>query len=165
MVHGLPYIYHRFYVPAKKGDIPFNDFKLIINDFNKMVMDEVITKGCRFRPLNSLGPIYIERIKRADHINNSSVDWKASLAHREELIKSGKIPYNKETAPDGVKWFILFDTDHIARFRWRKSTTSVKNWSMYSFVPTRGKVGNKTKLKNFLLEDPDRIFIYRERPA
>jgi hypothetical protein len=64
-----------------------------------------------------------------------TIDWKATNIRKAELIAVGKIPYDKETAPDGIKYFMYNgkqDVRYMLMFR-KKSKDVIP--SEYHFKP------------------------------
>ncbi len=135
------------YYRTMEGDLPKSLYKNICQDFNIAIMDHIIYDAGTFDMGYNLSTISILRIKR--NFKNPQVDWAASNEYKEELLKQGKELYSKDN-PDGIKWFIYHDEDWYCRFYWKKSFCKVKNKSAYKFIATRGKKGNKRKLKDHL---------------
>ena len=140
---------YRFYV-ADGGTLPRALYKNICQDFNIKIMDHIIYDAGTFDMGNYLSTLNIRRIKR--NFKNPHVDWKASNDYKEELLAEGKKLYDHETG-EGTKWLIYHDEEWYCRFYWKKQHARFKNKSVYKFVATRGKVGNKTKLIDHLNEN------------
>lgn len=157
MIFNLPDIYKQYYQTELNGDLPYSLYRDLIYDFNEMVMDQLIYDQKVLPMGNALGPLSIERFMRGKITSQKSINWPLSFQRKQEIIDSGGIPYSKEHAPDGEKWFVYFDNDKVARFRWNKWRCSVKNHPLYSFTATRGSRGNKEKLKAFIRADERNI--------
>lgn len=140
---------YRFYV-ADGGVLPKTLYKNICQDFNIQIMDHIIKEAGRFDMGSYLSTLSIRRIKR--NFKNPHVDWKASNEYRQELLDKGEKLYDHKTG-EGTKWLIYHDEEWYCRFYWKKQHAKFKNKSVYKFVATRGKVGNKTKLINHLNEN------------
>jgi|SRR5690625_522692 len=149
---------YRDYV-ASGGELDEALFHSICEEFNERVMDEVIYKGREFNMGERLSTIEVVVADR--NFNSPMVNWNESNKLKEELLSEGKELYSKDN-PDGEKWFVYHTDDWYCKFHWNKSRCVVQNKSVYRFTPTRGKVGNKTKLKNFLREDQLAYIKYRK---
>lgn len=118
----------------KSFDINYSDFKDIITIFNNSMVDEVL-KGYQFIPFSKLGQLEIKKIDRSTYNN---INWKASNELKAQLIEEGKVPYNKETAPNGVFWHVYYTDPHYFRWNWfrNKKARFTKNIMSYKFKPT-----------------------------
>lgn len=134
---------------ADGGTLPKAMYKNICQDFNIHIMEHIIYDAGRFDMGNNLSTISIRRIKR--NYNNPQVNWHESNKYRQELIDKGEKLYDHETG-EGTKWLIYHDEEWYCRFYWKKKYAKFKNKTVYKFVATRGKVGNKKKLKDHLNE-------------
>lgn len=148
MTFNTPQIY-KFYT-KQGGILSQTTFSEICQEFNQMVMDEIILQGGVFDMGNNLSTLSIGRIKR--NYSNRQVDWQASNKLKEELLSEGKELYDSETG-EGHKWLVYFTNTWYCRFYWNKGKCKVPNKSAYRFTATRGDVGNKTKLKELLRSD------------
>jgi len=83
---------------------------------------------------------------------NPQVNWKESLALKEQIISEGKQLWDGET---GEKWIIYFDQKWFLKIHWAKNLKALqmKNKKRYRFLPARGLTGPKTKLKDLIKED------------
>lgn len=138
------------YYKANGGTLKKSLFKNICQDFNIHIMNHLIYEAGVFDMGNNLSTLSICRIKR--NFNKPSVNWKASNQYREELLEQGEKLYDPETGK-GTKWLIYHDEEWYCRFYWKKRFAKFKNKSVYRFIATRGKKGNKTKLKDHLREN------------
>lgn len=126
-------------------------YKYVIKTFNKRIVEKIL-EGYKFNLGANLGFIAIKRLKR-NH-NRLSINWGASKKLKKEIIERGGIPYNKETAPDGEKWFVYYTDDYKHLWFWKRSWCTVKNKSFYAFRPTTGKSGNIKKLVKYIKDNP-----------
>ena len=145
------------YYVAEGGTLDRALFKNICQDFNIQIMNHIIYEGGRFDMGNNLSTISIKRIKR--NYKKPQVDWNASNQYRQELEEKGIELYNNQTGK-GEKWLIYHDEEWYCRFFWQKKYSKFKNKKAYKFIATRGKVGNKTKLKEHLAENELNITKY-----
>jgi hypothetical protein len=148
LTYNSPEIY-TFY-QAKGGELSYSEWSSIVQEFNEMAMNEIILKGGKLNLGANLSTLSIGRIKRNYH--NQQVNWAESNKLKEQLLEEGKQLYDKETGK-GEKWIVYFTNDWYCRFYWNKGNCKIPNKSVYRFVATRGKMGNKTKLKNLLRSD------------
>lgn len=148
MRHNLDQLYN--YYLEQGGTLPEKTYKTICKEFNQAVIDDIILQGDKFKMGNHLSTLSILRIDRS--YKKPTIDWAKSKRYRKELLDEGEELYNKETG-EGVKWYIYYTDEHYFRFYWNKARCKVKNKTVYSFHPTGGRVGNKTKLKQLLAND------------
>jgi hypothetical protein len=132
---------------AQGGTLPKALFKNICQDFNIHIMNHIIYDHGTFDMGSNLSTINILRIKR-NH-NKPQVNWNESNKLKQQLLDEGKELYDPETG-EGEEWLVYHTDPWYCRFYWKKFYAKVKNKSAYSFRATRGKKGNKTKLKDFL---------------
>lgn len=114
-----------------KKEIPFKEFRPVIKEFYKLISNEIIFKAYKFT-VGEIGEFKIVRDKR----RGKSINWGASNKRKQELIDAGEVPFNKDNAPDGVKWFIYHEGDYF-KWQWYKSHTYVKNINVTAFRATR----------------------------
>ena len=141
-------IYHDYEMNG--GSLDEKIFHKLCIEFNTAVMDEVIYKGREFDMGFRLSTIEVVRADR--DFKNKTINWNASNKLKEKIIEEGGTPYSKDN-PEGEKWFVYYTDDWYCRINWNKSRCIVKNKTAYRFIATRGKIGNKTKLKNLLNSD------------
>lgn len=132
------------------GELPYKIWSDLCQEFNMAAMEEIVLQGGEFNLKHNLSTISIGRLKR--NYKNQQINWGESYKLRDELLEQGKKLYDKETG-EGHKWFVYFTSDWYCRFYWNKGKCRVPNKTVYRFVPTRGKMGNKTKLKELLRSD------------
>jgi hypothetical protein len=135
------------YYKADGGELQKSLYKNICQDFNIGIFNHIIYDAGVFDMGFNLSTLSIMRIKR--NYKNPQVNWNESNKYKEELLEAGESIYSKDN-PDGIKWFIYHDEDWYCRFYWKKSFCKVPNKSAYRFIATRGKQGNKKKLKDHL---------------
>lgn len=149
---------YRHYI-ADGGTLEKSLYKNICQDFNIHIMEYIIYQAGTFDMGHYLSTINILRLKR--NYSNPQVDWKASNEYREELLEKGEKLYDPDTG-EGTKWLIYHTDTWYCRFYWKKLFAKVKNKSAYSFIATRGKKGNKTKLKKHLNENEINYIKYED---
>jgi hypothetical protein len=122
----------------KASYVPYTVFKTICHLYNTHLVSSVL-KGVEF-PLGRLGSLSIIRKPRLfvmdekDGVPTKNINWHLSLKRKEELIAQGITPYNKETNPDGVKWFVYHDEPFTYWFRWIPSR--IRHRKLIKFMPT-----------------------------
>lgn len=129
-------------------NIEYKDFYYIVRDFNKSVSNKIINDHYKFA--FGLGLIEVLRTNR----KGKSIDWHTSKQLKQALIDSGKTPFNKETAPEGEKWFVYFEGKDYFKWHWfkDKGCDFVKNVKYYVFKPMADnikKVGKAVKENPF----------------
>ena len=97
-------------------------FKEAIYAYNYNMVKEMIM-GAKMRLGKEMGTISIFKKKRTFYIDEETtvtrnIDWGESIKNKQTLIDAGITPYDKNTAPDGVKWFIYHNEDYTYWFKW-----------------------------------------------
>jgi len=136
---------------SKKSVIKFKLYKFIVNLFNESICDYIIKEGYTLRMGHNLGNIYIARKLRSQQ---RPIDWGASNKIKASIIADGKVPYNKETAPEGEKYIVYHDSKYANYWFWTKFACAVKNRDFFSFNPTKGDFGNVKKLHKYANNNP-----------
>jgi hypothetical protein len=148
MTHNNKDIYNNYY----DGELSWEEYDEVVGLFNQLAMEEVID-GKRLYMGAFLSTIDVIRVKR--NFNYPKVNWGKTNKYKKKLLEQGYTEedfYSKDN-PDGIKYLIYHTDKYYFRFHWNKGNAKVINKTKYSFVPTRGKKGNKTKLKKKLKED------------
>lgn len=150
---------YEFYKEEKDGQLEWKDFKQLCGRFNKRVMEEIIYGGKALEMGANLSFIKVVRIRR-NH-DKSVVNWGASNKKKKEILERGGTPKGEDN-PDGEDWLIYFTDEWYARFRWKKKYCKVPYHTYYRFDATRGSVGNKRKLKDYINNDDFALLEYDE---
>ena len=153
MINGKD-IYRRLR-SKKKINPPREDFLKCTAEFNKRIAQKIL-EGYKFRIPSVGGQLEIkvrERKKKSKRFTD--INWDESLKYKQELIDKGEVPYNKETAPDGVKWFVYHEGPYCL-WNWFRATGDryKKNIMNYSFKVTRGPNGNARKMWEMFKKNP-----------
>jgi hypothetical protein len=141
---------YRFYRRGG-GKLLYKKFIAVLDLFNKLAMDAIIYEGKSLNMGHRLS--YLSVSKSNTYSGRKRVNWNESNKYKAEIIARGDIPKSKET-PDGQEWLVYYTDEIFVRFHWRKTFCRVPHKSAYSFHPTRGKKGNKTKLTALLIRIP-----------
>jgi len=113
-------------------------FRTICDEFNKLLIDEILINSEEMRLPYRLGVVRIKKSKmKYDDKNKLKIDWAASK-------KLGKRIYHLNDHTGGYKY----------RFYWTKGI--VKNITAYSFIPTR----TNTRRLASILKDKNRQLDY-----
>jgi len=113
-------------------------FRNICDDFNKLLIDEILLNSEEIRLPYRLGTVRIKKSKmKYDDKNKLKIDWAASR-------KVGKRIYHLNDHTGGYKY----------RFYWTKGI--IKNITAYSFIPTR----TNTRTLASILKDKNRQLDY-----
>lgn len=137
--------------------LPFEIWIKVIKKFNAALVKEIVEEGYEFFLGHGLTSIRIKRrIRENPEINNP-----ASYQKRKQIIAEGKIPYNKDTAPNGERWRVYRTERYKFRWYWSKKSVSVKNAYYYTFQPTGGKKGMILYLYNFINNNPNHTIKYK----
>tara|TARA_Y100001938_G_C8101512_1_gene442127 strand:+ start:639 stop:1103 length:465 start_codon:yes stop_codon:yes gene_type:complete len=113
-------------------------FRKICDDFNRMLIEEILLNSEEVRLPYRLGTVRIKKSKmKYDDKNKLKIDWAASR-------KLGKRIYHLNDHTGGYKY----------RFYWTKGI--IKNITAYSFIPTR----TNTRTLAGILKDKNRELDY-----
>ena len=113
-------------------------FRKICDDFNRMLIEEILLNSEEVRLPYRLGTVRIKKSKmKYDDKNKLKIDWAASR-------KLGKRIYHLNDHTGGYKY----------RFYWTKGI--IKNITAYSFIPTR----TNTRTLASILKDKNRQLDY-----
>lgn len=137
------------YYKANGGILSKTEFKNICCDFNIAVMNAIIYEAAVFDMGSNLSTLYILRKDR--QWDKKMPNWKESNKRKEELLAAGEKLWDEKTQT-GVRWLVWHDDEYYVRFFWKKKHAIIKNIFFYMFIPTRGALGNKTKLKEHVNE-------------
>lgn len=125
----------------------YREFYDIIREFNKGISNKIIYNQYTFKI--NIGYFRVIRVQR----RGKSINWGASNKRKQELIEQNLVPYNKETAPHGLEWFIYHEGDY---FIWNwfkdKSAKFIKNVVSYKLLPT---AGNRKEVAQAVKLNPD----------
>lgn len=137
----------------------YNLFRFIVGEFNEMLIDLIIKEGYTFKLGNNCGELRIRKKKRSK--TKPPIDWKASNQLKADIIAAGKTPYNKETAPDGVKWFLYHEGEYGYYWYWAKYKCNHKHRTLYSFNPVKGDNSIIRKLNQYIEVFPAAVENYK----
>lgn len=140
---------YAMYCSTTKAPVAYNIFKEILSKYNRGMADHILDGGILHMG-NNLSSIQV--VRRSRDPRSPRINWGASFKTKAKLESEGKELFDKETG-EGEEWLIYFTDTEYCRFKWFKSRCMVKNKSVYSFVATRGKDGNKEKLTALMNND------------
>jgi hypothetical protein len=133
-------MFNYFQEVNNKPEVTYFLYKEVISRFNKKI-SEGILRGENFNLKERLGYIRIKKIKRSFK-TTPPIDWAES----------------RKLQAQGVEKYLVYYTDpYWYRWYWEKKKCTVKNKSVYCFIPTvsnSSKDGNRNKLVKILREDP-----------
>lgn len=116
--------------------MPYEAYLKILGASNFEISKHILAGG--IYTFGHVGKIYIKEKARTFFFKgrkaNLPIDWGLSNKYKAELIKQGKIPYDKYNAPNGVKWHIYHDSDYAYWFWWEAGP--IQNRSYFKFIPT-----------------------------
>ena len=119
--------------------IPYEFYRYLFVELNLEYM-KCILNGTKMDFGSGVGNISVKEKER--YPGSNAIDWGKSNAYKEQLIADGKTPYNKETAPDGVKWHIPYSSMYSYWIWWKYRLNSSVNSIFYKFIPTKFINGN-----------------------
>jgi len=133
----------------KNLNVEYKIHKYIIDTFN-LNMRTTILEGYTFNIGKGLSSIRVQRKKRT----KANINWEESNKKKKEILERGGIPFNKTTAPDGEHWRVVFTTDEECWIFWNKAKARAESKTGYTFIPSNGKKGFKSELRQVLKANP-----------
>lgn len=130
--------------------LTYNAFFNIIEEFNKAISKEIISGYVFKSPLG-----VIEIVKRKRKHKQLAINWSLSLKRKQQLIGEGKIPFDKENAPNGEHWYIYFTDNTRYKWTWTRAY-NIYNWM--GFYPT---VNNNRQLGRAINKNEELKDTYR----
>jgi hypothetical protein len=127
-------------------------YRQIIKSYNQYIRDLMVNTGFVFGMPHGCGSLYVKRKENKTPVKR--VNWLESNKTKAAILEKGLIPYNKEAAPEGVKWLVKHSNDYDVWYTWKKSSSNVTNAVRYSFKPVDGavKILNATRKDNPLID-------------
>ena len=112
--------------------VGYKKYRSICEDFNKLIIDEILLKAKEFKMPYRLGTLRIlkKEMNYAVGKNKLKIDWQETNKHK-------KVIYHLNDHTDGFNY----------RWFWSKKKAIVKNKTIYSFQATRT---NKRRLAGLL---------------
>ena len=112
--------------------VGYKTYRSICQDFNKLIIDDILLKAKEFKMPYRLGSLRIlkKEMNYSSSKNKLKIDWKKTNEHK-------KVIYHLNDHTDGFNY----------RWLWSKKKAIVKNKSVYSFQATRT---NKRRLATLL---------------
>lgn len=137
------------------NDTTYKQFFEVLNEYHRGI-SEAIIKGYSHSPNGQLGNFKILK----DIRRRKTINWGESNKLKQNIIDTGGTPYNKETAPHGDMWFVLFEDNEYFKWIWDKTTPVkfVKNSKYYVFracTKNRRTVGKVIKENEFITDKYD----------
>lgn len=126
--------------------IPYEYYRYIFVELN-MEYIKAVLKGKQMNLGSGIGSIFVKEKERS--LDSKNIDWKSSNTLKQSIIDEGKIPYDKNNAPDGVKWHIYFTSTFTYWIWWKYSTLISTNATFYKFIPTKFINGKARNSKDF----------------
>lgn len=131
---------YNYYQRKNNDDVTYFMFKEVVSRFNKKISDAILM-GETLSMKHHLGNIRIKKVKRSFG-SKPPIDWFES----------------RKQQAQGVEKYLVYYTDpYWYRWYWEKKKCTVKNKTVYSFIPTvsnSSKDGNRNKLVKVLRSDP-----------
>ena len=129
--------------------IPYSIFRIIINSINYEISVSLLKGETYYYP--KVGYIYIGRVPYDDSIP----DWGNSYKFRDFLQGQG-VEAKSKSNPDGKNWLVGngLNRDDFVLFRWKKSSSPLRNKEPYRFFPSvRGNIYGKKLTRPFTLQE------------
>jgi hypothetical protein len=130
-----------------KNKIEEKEYKDICNDFNAIVLDEILLEGKKLMLGSYMSFIQILKIKRL--YGKPTINW----------------PETNKLKAQGIKKLVYYTDEHYFMWYWNKEKCKVKNKTVYRFKAARGLKGAKTRLNKLLKKDDLAYLNFEEREA
>ncbi len=129
------------------NDVDYSDSYNLIRLFNRKISKEIIEHNYKFE--TGFGIIGVKKQRR----KKPPIDWGSSNKLKEQIIKDGGIPYNRITNPEGIQWFIYFESNIRYMWEWFKdgSTKFIKDIDYWRFT---AMTDNKKNLGRVVSKNP-----------
>jgi hypothetical protein len=113
-------------------DVGYKKYRSICENFNKLIIDEILLKAKEFKMPHRLGSLRIlkKEMNYSAGKNKLKINWQETNKHK-------KVVYHLNDHTDGFNY----------RWFWSKKNAIVKNKTIYSFQATRT---NKRRLASLL---------------
>lgn len=130
--------------------VPMKFYKFVSTELN-LEFSKSILMGNNIEMGSGVGTLCIKEKQRDFARENcrKTIDWKESNVLRRYLIAEGKIPYDKNTAPDGIKWHVYRTDDYSYWWWWKYRSNFHANDVFYKFTPTKFINGVAREIENF----------------
>lgn len=145
--------YNEFCKRHPHVQITFQQYRSILNTYNKMFRDYVVETGDSFKLPHGFGEILIWKWKKKKIITNP-ITGKQHIAMAIDWVKSkqqGKHIYILNNHTDGFRM----------QWKWLKSTARFELSEIYVFKPTRE---SSRKISEAIKKNPHHYHFYQERP-
>lgn len=142
--------FYKFYRKSVESPVEDNPYRMILREYNEMLMDSVILGADM--PLGKLSSLRI--VRKPSNPDAPQVDWVESKKLKAEILARGGQLYDWPT-DTGEKWIVYIDAKWYVTFFWNKYDPSMKmkKKSLYEFRAARGLKSPKQKLKDALKKD------------
>lgn len=155
-INRIPTLRYKIKIYSILREIDFSSYLGILRFYNSEIGNQVL-KGARI----SLGKYLstLEVVHRYIGLNdyNKKVNFWESLKLRKELQDKGIEVFSSEN-PDGVKYFIYYNTDEYYWFKWTKARVKHPNKAIYGFEPSYSINGPDIKVFKDRVPTDDEIF-------
>lgn len=151
-VNSLRYytLHKLLYDRYNKCLMPYEIYLELLKRSNFEISKHIVKGG--YYTFGNVGKIYVREKPRTFLFKGRPVklpiDWGLSNKYKEELIKQGKVPYDKNNAPFGVKWHIYHTSDYGYWFWWEAGP--IANRGFFRFYPTNFCNNRDRKSDTFL---------------
>lgn len=129
--------------------VPYTFYMYVINELNTEYSTAILN-GNIMNLSKGIGNLYIK--EKFTDFNNPScgkgINWAASNEVKAKLIEEGLTPYDKKTAPNGIKWHVKHLDD--VTYWWWWEAGSIAGRGCYKFEPTKFVNGLARNSKEFI---------------
>ena len=143
------------YERLNKSLMPYEVYLKMIGYSNQEIAKYILEGG--YYTFGNAGKMYIKEKERTflfkGRLVPLPVDWGTSNKYKQKLIQEGKIPYNQNDSPEGVKWHVYHNSDFGYWFWWEAG--AIVNRAFFKFIPSKFvRRGNR---KNIQYKTKDEI--------
>lgn len=116
--------------------MPYEAYLKLLGCSNFEIAKHIVKGG--YYTFGNVGKLYVREKARTFLFKGRPVkqpiDWGLSNKYKAELIEQGKVPYDQNSAPHGVKWHIYHDSDYAYWFWWEAG--AIQNRGFFKFFPS-----------------------------
>jgi hypothetical protein len=136
------------------------EFKWLINNSVKIMVEQMITKGKKFKILTGLGVFRVVARKRG--LEERSINQYATQKNKEKLEAEGKTVKTFDN-PDGVPYVIYYTDDYFYRLKWIRQNMFEGFDLEYKFKGVTGNNSIISRIYNCINNKPEVKLLYQRK--
>lgn len=143
----------------KNRFVSYQEFQWIVKETFKLMVDQMLEKGKRFKIIDRLG--YFAVSSRKNSPSQLVINHAATKINKQRLIDEGKIVKSEEN-PDGVSYNVYYTDHYFFRIKWTKNNSyDTSNLvGTYKFKSKNGPTSLVRRLYKLMKERPEITLLY-----